>query len=99
MFLYKIICFGYLLPARLKHLICIYIEKLRGARWPSGRASYSGAKGRGLNTYLQRVASLSKDTFTPPKVLVIPRKQWLHSDMTEKLFTGTLSFNKTKTKQ
>ena len=40
--------------------------------------------------------SWSKDTFTPQKVLVIPRKLWLHPDMTEKLFTGTLSPNKTK---
>ena len=31
------------------------------------------------------------------RVLVIPRKRWLHPDMTEKLFTGTLSLNKTKT--
>ena len=37
-------------------------------------------------------------TFTPRKVLVIPRKQWLCPDMTEKLFTGMLSFNKTRTK-
>ena len=28
-----------------------------------------------------------------PKVLVIPRKGWLHPNMTEKLFTGTLKFN------
>ena len=42
--------------------------------------------------------SLSKDTFTPQKVLVIPRKRWLCSDMTEKLFTGMLSLNKTKPK-
>ena len=31
-----------------------------------------------------------------PKVLV--RKRWLHPDMTEKLFTGTLSKNETKRK-
>ena len=41
-----------------------------------------------------RVVSLSKDTFIPRKVLVIPRKRWLRLDMTEKLFTGTLSHNK-----
>ena len=69
----------------------------RGARWPSGRASDSGARGRGFDTYLRRVVSLSKDTFTPRKVLVIPRKRWLRPDMTEKMFTGTLSLNKTKT--
>ena len=30
-----------------------------------------------------------------PKVLVIPSKQWLRPEMTEKLFTGMLSKNKT----
>ena len=69
----------------------------REARWPSGRASDSGAIGRGFDTYLRRIVSLSKDTFTPRKVLVIPRKRWLRYDMIEKLFTGTLSLNKTKT--
>ena len=66
------------------------------ARWPSGRASDSGARGRGFDTYLRRVVSLSKDTFTPRKVLVISRKRWLRPDMTEKLLTGMLSLNKTK---
>ena len=32
-------------------------------------------------------------TLYSPKVLVIPRKGWLHSDMTEKLLTGMLSLN------
>ena len=36
---------------------------------------------------------LEKGTFTPPKVLVIPRKRWLRPNMTEKLFTGTLRIN------
>ena len=70
-----------------------------GARWPSGRASNVGARGRGFDTYLRRVVSLSKDTFTPRKVLVIHRKRWLRRDMAEKLFTGTLSLNKTKKQQ
>ena len=30
----------------------------------------------------------------PPKLLVIPRKRWLRPNMTEKLFTGTLSLKK-----
>ena len=77
-------------------LICIFI--FRGARWPSGRASDSKARGWGFDTYFCRVVSLSKDTFTPQKVLVIPRKRWLLPDMTEKLFTRMLSHNKTKTK-
>ena len=36
---------------------------------------------------------LEQGTFTPQKVLVIPRKRWLHPNMTEKLFTGTLRIN------
>ena len=50
----------------------------------------------GFDTYLCHVVSLSKDTFTPRKVLVIPRKRWLRPDMTEKLLTGTLSINTNK---
>ena len=38
------------------------------------------------------VVSLSKTLYSR-KVLVIPRKQWLHPDMTEKLLTWTLSLN------
>ena len=69
---------------------------MRGAEWPSGRASDFGARGRGFDTYLSRVVSLSKDTFTPRVVLVIRRKPWLCPDMTEKLLTETLRHNKTK---
>ena len=47
-----------------------------GAQWLSGRASDSGARGWGFETYLGRVASLSKTLYFP-KVLVIPRKRWL----------------------
>ena len=36
---------------------------------------------------------LEQGTFTPQKVLVIPRKQWLRPNMTEKLFIGTLRIN------
>ena len=64
-----------------------------GAQWPSGRTSDSGARGQGFDTYLRRVVSLSKDTFTPRKVLVILRKRWLRPNMTGKLFTGMLSLN------
>ena len=39
------------------------------------------------HTYSQM--SLSKTTFTPRKVLVIPRKRWIRPDMTGKLLTGT----------
>ena len=77
-------------------LVCITVSLTRlchlpdqEARWPSGRASDSGAIGRGFDPHLgRRVVSLS-DTFTSQKVLVIPRKRWLRPDMTEKLLTGT----------
>ena len=39
---------------------------------------------------------LEQGTFTPQKLLVIPRKWWLRPNMTEKLFTGTLRINKKK---
>ena len=65
---------------------------------PSGRVSDSGARGQGFDTYLCHVVSFSKDTFTQRKVLVIPRKQWLSPDMTEKLLTWMLSINTNKQK-
>ena len=68
---------------------------LRAMRWLSGRVSDSGARGRGLETYLRCVASLSKTLYSL-KVLVIPRKRWLRPDITEKLLTGTLSLNTNK---
>ena len=89
----------YMQKSRFSYLTWLIIK--RGARWPGGGASDSEARGRGFDTYIHRVVSLSKDTFTPRKVLVIPRKQWLRPDMTEKLLTATLSLatlslNKTK---
>ena len=52
----------------------------------------------GFDTYLRCVVSMSKDTFTPRKELVLPRKRWLRPDMTEKLLIGTLSIDTNKTK-
>ena len=66
-----------------------------GARWPSSRASDSGARGQGFETYLRCAVSLSKTLYSP-KVLIIPRKQWLRPDMTETLLTGTLSLTTNK---
>ena len=52
------------------------------ARWPCGRASDSGARGWGFDPHSgRRVLSLNKIHFPPQKVLVIPRKRWLHPDM------------------
>ena len=68
---------------------------IQGARWVSGRASDSGTIGRGFETYLRCVVTLCKTLYSP-KVLVIPRKQWLRPDMFKKLLTGTLSLNTIK---
>ena len=73
----------------------IYFTLKRGVQWPSGRASDSGARGRGFETYLCRVVSLSKTLYSL-KVLVIPRKRWLRPDMTEIFLTGTLNLNTNK---
>ena len=77
---------------KFKLVSCIQTEKNLGARWLSGRVS---ERGQGFETYLRRVVSLSKTLYSL-KVLVIPRMQWLHADMTEKLLTGTLSINTNK---
>ena len=54
--------------------------------------SDSGSRGRGFKPHLGCcVVSLSRTYLPPKKVLVIPRKRWLHPNMTEELFTGTLS--------
>ena len=47
----------------------IFLTKIWGARWLSGRVSDSGARGRGFETYRRRVVSLSKTLYSP-KVLV-----------------------------
>ena len=63
--------------------------------WPGGRASDSGARGQGFDSHSgRRVVSLSNI-----HLLVIPRKWFSHPNMTEKLFTGTLSKKTTTEKQ
>ena len=57
-----------------------------------GRASDSGVRGWGFETYLCRVVSLSKTLYSP-KVLVIPRRRLLRPDMTETLLNGPLNLN------
>ena len=42
------------------------------------------------STGVNRVVSLSKAHLLPKRVWVISRKLWLHPNMTEKLFIGTL---------
>ena len=64
----------------------------REMRWPSGRASDSGARGRGSKP----TSALFYKTLYSLKVLVIPRKRCLLPDKTETLLTGTLSLNTNK---
>ena len=53
-------------------------------------------RGRGFDLHSGRhVESLSK-TYLLPKVLVIPRKQWLRSNITKKLFTRTIRIKSTR---
>ena len=76
--------------------ISVFLICSEEAWWPSGRASDSGARGRGFDPHSGRcVVSLSKIRL-PPKSTGQPRKRWCRPDMTEKLFTGPLSKNKTK---
>ena len=44
-------------------------------------------------TQVKPCCVLKQGTFTPQKVLVIPRKWWLRPNRTEKLFTGMLRIN------
>ena len=63
--------------------------------WLIGRGLDSGARGLEFETCLRCDVSLSKTLYSL-KVLVIPSKQWLHPDMTEKLLSGTLNLNTNK---
>ena len=68
-----------------------FVYKAKNQRevwWPSGRSSVSGARGRGFDPQSELPCCVL-DTFYFSKALVIPRKQWLCPDMTEKLLTGT----------
>ena len=47
------------LPSRSGDFDFITPSPGAGARWPSGRTSDSGTRGRGFDTYLRRVVSLS----------------------------------------
>ena len=51
---------------------CAYMSPSDGVRWFNGRASVSGARGPGFETYLSHIVSVNKTLYTP-KVLVIPR--------------------------
>ena len=75
-----------------------FTQSDREARCPSGRASDSGARGRGFDPHSGRlIVSLSK-IYSLPKTTGNTRKRWLRPDMTETMFTGRLSKNETKTK-
>ena len=69
---------------------------LRGRTGLMVRASDSGSGDPGSILGRVGVLVLEQETFTPQKVLVIPRNSWLRLNMTEKLFTGTLNHNQNK---
>ena len=54
------------------------------------------SKRSGVRNLPQPCCVLEQDKFTPRNV--IPRKWWLHTDMTEKLLIRTLSINTTTSK-
>ena len=79
------------MPVNLLKILFIHI----GERSDLGaNASDSGSRGRGFEPSLnQTVLCPRARHFNSLKVLVIPKKLWLHPIMTEKLFTGTLRIN------
>ena len=55
--------------------------------------SDSRSRGRGFEPHsVKPCCVLEQGTFTPQKVLVIPRKRWLGPNMTGKLFSQKLQF-------
>ena len=63
-----------------------YYLSLRGECGGSVVERRTPKRGRGFETDLRRVVSLSKTLYST-KVLVIPRKRWLRPDMTDSLLT------------
>ena len=63
-------------------------------------ASDSGSRGRGFESHSGQtvLCPLARHIYSP-KILVIPRKQRLRPNMTEKLFTGTLRINQLTNQQ
>ena len=53
------------------------------ARWPSGRVSDSGARGRGSILTQVAILCIWARYIYLQKVIVFPRKRWLRPDMTE----------------
>ena len=96
---------GHLTILRTHDVQAIRYQQLcyKGTRWGCGGLVVNNSDSRSRDWVFEphsgrRVVSLSK-TYIPPKVLVIPRERWLRPNMTEKLFTGTLSIKQTKNKK
>ena len=82
-----ILCPGYLLESPLQSECTQYPHGRRGGivvehRIPDREVGLKSSLG-------WPCCILEQDTLTSQKVLVIPRKQWLHPSMTENLLTGT----------
>ena len=60
---------------------------LRGVQWPSGRASDSVSRCPVLDPHIGHCVVSSLQYW------LIPRKQWLHHNMIEKLLIGMLNLN------
>ena len=63
---------------------------------PGPLDSETDSRGPGLDPDRRHRVVPSSTTHYLPTALVKPRKRWLRPDMTEKLLTGTLSFNTSK---
>ena len=76
----------------LLYIFYMYIYEERGGLVVN--APNSGSRGRGFKPHSGRtvLCPLARHIHSP-KVLVIPRKQWLRPNLTEKLFTRTLRIN------
>ena len=64
-------------------LSCHKLACIRGSAMALGYSLRLQNERSGFDTYPCRVVSLSKDAFTPRKVLVISRKWWHRADMKE----------------
>ena len=73
-----------------------YKNDVRGYMSSDHRSLHNPYRWRVRSSLRSPYCVLEQDTFISQNVLVIPRKRWLHPDMTEKLLTGTLNLDKTK---
>ena len=76
-----------------KRLIIPYIEQGSTLAWWLTPRTPDPEVGGSSPTRVKPCCVLEQGTFTPQKLLVIPRKRWLRPNMNETLFSGTLRIN------